>query len=136
MSLTFKLTIPKPNLKWYNSSKKELLEIVKEHHESSWSKEQDPVTGNRWSPRKQPTGSHPLLRKTGKMLNSTKFKADNRPMMFKATTNVSYGKFHQQGTGRMPQRRWLGLGGDFEDKFSKVVVKHLFKGKITFKAGT
>jgi len=135
MSVKFKMTIPKPNLKWYSSSKNELLKIVQEHHKDAWSDAKDPVTGNKWSPRKQPTGSHPLLRKSGKMLNSTKFKADTRPMIFSATTNVSYGKFHQNGTSRMPQRRWLGLGGDFEEKFSKAVAKHLFKGKITLSTG-
>ena len=135
MSLTFKLTIPKPNLKWWDSSRKELQTIVKEHHQESWSSEEDPVTGKKWEPRKKPTGSHPLLNKSGKMFKSTKFKSDAHPMLFKATTNVSYGKFHQQGTSKMPQRRWLGLGGKFSDKFSKVVAKHIFKGKITMTAG-
>lgn len=135
MSLKFKLTAPKPNLKWWNSSRKELLKIVEEHHKESWGDQSDPVTGKKWEPRKKPTGSHPLLKKSGNMINSTKFKSDNRPMLFKATTNVSYGKFHQEGTSRMPQRRWLGLGGKFSDKFSKVVAKHIFKGKITMTAG-
>lgn len=135
MSFKFKLTAPKPNLKWYNSAKKELLEVVKKHHNESWADEKDPVTGRRWAPRKKPTGGHPLLRKSGKMLNTTTFKADQHPMIFKATTNVSYGKFHQDGTSRMPQRRWLGLGGGFEDKFTSIVAKHLFKGKYTFRVG-
>ena len=69
------------------------------------------------------------------MLGSTTFKADSHPMIFKATTNVAYGKFHQEGTSKMPQRRWLGLGGTFEDKFSEVIVKHIFKGKYTFSTG-
>ena len=132
MSLDFKLTIPKPNLKWWNSSRKDLLKVVEEHHKDSWADESDPVTGKRWQARKQPTGGHPLLKKSGKMLNSTKFKADANPMLFKATTNVAYGKFHQNGTDRMPQRRWLGLGRNFENKFTKIVAKNLFKGKITY----
>ena len=126
------LTIPKPNLNWWKSSKSELLKMVKEHHKDSWSDKSDPVTGKAWVPRKKPTGSWPLLRKTGKMLNSTKFKADSRPMLFKATTNVGYGSYHQNGTSRMPQRRWLGLGSDFDDKFAKVVAKKLFKGTYRF----
>ena len=131
--LNFTLTIPKPNLKWWNSSRKELLQVVKEHHQKSWSNEEDPVNGKSWQPRKPPTGSHPILRKTGKMQKTTKFKADQHVMLFKATTNVGYGKYHQKGTGRMPQRRWLGLGGKFEDKFAKVMKNHLFKGKYVFK---
>ena len=132
MSIKLKLTIPKANEKWWNSSRKELNKLVEEHHKEAWSNQQDPVDGKSWAPRKQPTGSWPILKKSGKMLNSTQFKSDNHPMLFKATTNVSYGKFHQEGTSRMPQRRWLGLGSDFTDRFSKVVAKHLFKGKVTF----
>ena len=135
MSFKMKMTVPKPNLKWWNSSRKELLKIVEDHHKESWTDAEDPVTGKKWEPRKKPTGSHPLLRKTGKMFGTTKFKADQHPMIFKATTNVAYGKFHQEGTSRMPQRRWLGLGGKFEEKFGKAVAKHIFKGKITMKAG-
>ena len=132
--IAFKLTIPKVNQKWWQSSRKELLQTVKQHHQESWSAQQDPSTGKAWTPRKKPTGSHPLLKKSGKMLGSTKFKADQHPMLFKATTNVSYGKFHQNGTSNMPQRRWLGLGGDFESKFSRVVARHIFKGKHVFTA--
>ena len=137
MSFKMKLTVPKPNLKWWRSSKKELDKVVQQHHAESWDKESDPVTGEKWKPRKQPTGSHPLLKKSGTMIGTTKFKSTvGHPMIFKATTNVSYGKYHQQGTSRLPQRRWLGLGGKFEEKFGKVVAKHIFKGKITMTAGT
>ena len=132
MSIKMKITLPKPNVKWWNSSKRELLKIVENHHKDSWADESDPATGDKWQARKKPTGSHPLLKKSGKMLNSTKFKADSNPMLFKATTNVAYGKFHQNGTSKMPQRRWLGLGEKFEDKFSEIVAKNLFKGKITY----
>ena len=132
-SIQFRLTIPKPNLKWWNSSRKELLTVVKEHHKEAWKDEKDPVNGSKWKPRQKPTGPHPILKKTGKMQNTTKFKADQHPMLFKATTNVLYGKYHQKGTSKMPQRRWLGLGGDFEDKFAKIMEKHIFKGKYTFK---
>ena len=132
MSIKFTMTIPKPNLNWWKSSRKELTQVVKQHHVESWEKQSDPVTGRKWEPRKKPTGSHPLLRKSGKMLGSTKFKSDQHPMLFKATTNVAYGKYHQKGTSKMPQRRWLGLGGKFESKFAKVMKKHLFKGTYKF----
>lgn len=132
-SIKLKITFPKPNLNWWKSSKNELLKMVERHHDESWSQQKDPVTGNAWTPRKKPTGSWPLLKKSGKMLGSTKFKADANPMLFKATTNVNYGSFHQNGTSKMPQRRWLGLGESFDDKFAKVLRKNLFKGTITFK---
>ena len=132
MSIKIKIVFPKPNLDWWKSSKNELLRMVESHHTESWGDQKDPVTGNAWTPRKEPSGSWPLLKKSGKMLGSTRFKADAKPMLFKATTNVSYGSFHQDGTSRMPQRRWLGLGGDFDHKFAEVMKKNLFKGTITF----
>ena len=134
MSFKFKITIPKPNLKWYNDSKSELLKITEEHNKQSWSREQDPVTGRKWEPRKQPTGSHPLLRKSGKMMNTTKFKAGSSPMDFSARTNVNYGGFHQKGTSKMVQRRWLGIGSNIVSKYAPVFRKRLFKGKYEFSA--
>ena len=130
--LKFKMTIPKPNLRWYRNSKKELLKIVEEHNRESWAAEQDPVTDRKWAPRKQPTGSHPLLKKSGKMFGSTKFKAGERPFDFRATVGVKYGGFHQNGTSKMPQRRWLGVGSTIDDKMISVFKKHLFKGTVTF----
>lgn len=131
--IKFKMTIPKPNLRWYRDSKKELLKVVEDHNRESWVAEQDPVTDKKWDPRKSPTGSHPLLNKSGKMFKSTKFKAGSRPFDFKATVGVKYGGFHQSGTSKMPQRRWLGVGSTIDDKMAPVFRKHLFKGLITFK---
>ena len=132
MSLKFKLTLPKPNLKWWQSSKNEALRIVEEYNKEAWSNQEDPVTGSKWAPRKQPTGSHPLLKKSGKMMNSTNFKPTSKPMMFNAVVKVPYGGFHQRGTSKMPQRRWLGIGSSITPKLVPVFRKHLFKGKITF----
>ena len=134
MSLKFKLTIPKPNVNWYGNSKKELLKITEEFNKENWSAETDPATGKKWEPRKQPTGSHPLLRKSGKMMSSTKFKAGDRPFDFKAKVGVKYGGFHQRGTSKMVQRRWLGVGSRLTSKFAPIFRKHLFKGKYTFEA--
>ena len=130
--LKFKMTIPKPNLRWYRESKKELLAVVERHNRDSWAAERDPVTDRKWAPRKKPTGSHPLLKKSGKMFGSTKFKAGDRPFDFKATVGVKYGGFHQNGTSKMPQRRWLGVNSKIDDKMIPIFKKHLFKGLVTF----
>jgi phage gpG-like protein len=126
------MTMPKPNLRWYRDSKKELLKIVEQHNRDSWAAEKDPVTDKKWAPRKQPTGGHPLLKKSGKMFGSTKFKAGDRPFDFRATIGVKYGGFHQKGTSRMAQRRWLGVNSAIDDKIIPVFRKHLFKGLVTF----
>ena len=124
------MTIPKPNLKWYRDSKKELLKIVEDYNRESWSNQVDPVTKKKWAPRKQPTGSWPLLKKSGKMFGSTRFKAGDRPFDFRATVGVKYGGFHQRGTSKMVQRRWLGVGSDIDDKMLPIFKKHLFKLQV------
>jgi phage gpG-like protein len=130
--LKFKMTMPKPNLRWYRDSKKELLKVVEDHNRESWAAAKDPVTDKKWAPRKQPTGGHPLLKKSGKMFGTTKFKAGERPFDFKATVGVNYGKFHQNGTSKMPQRRWLGVGSNIDDKVLPIISKRIFKGKVTY----
>ena len=130
--ISFKLTAPKVNLDWWKSSKSKLTKIVEDYNKQSWSAEQDPVTGNRWAPRKQPTGTHPLLRKSGKMQDSTKFSSSAMPMMFTAKTSVNYGGFHMSGTSKMPQRRWLGIGSPVIPEMEREIAKHIFKGRVTY----
>ena len=130
--LKMSITIPKPNAKWWNSSKAEVLKVVEKYNKDAWTEQKDPVTGDKWVPRKQPTGSHPLLRKSGKMMNSTAFKATSKPMMFNAVVNVPYGGFHQKGTSKMPRRRWLGIGSDITPKLIPIFKENLFKGTVTY----
>ena len=136
MGLKLTLTMPKFNEEWWKSSKKELDQIVEKHNRSSWGSQKDPVTGNKWKKRAEPTGSWPLLNKTGKMFGTTKFKSGKDPMSFIAKTGVDYGKFHQQGTSKMPQRRWLGIGDSVLSEMGQVIAKNIIKGKVTFKAGS
>ena len=129
------LTLPKFNEQWWKSSKKKLDEIVEKHNRSSWGAQKDPVDGSKWEKRKQPTGSWPLLNKTGKMFGSTKFRSGSNPMSFIAKT-TDYAKFHQSGTSRMPQRRFLGIGDEVLSEMAGVIAKNIIKGKVTFKAGS
>jgi phage gpG-like protein len=129
------MTMPKPNLRWYRDSKKELLKVVEDHNREAWAAAKDPVTNKKWAPRKQPTGNHPLLKKSGKMFGTTKFKAGEKPFDFKATVGVNYGGFHQKGTGKMPQRRWLGVGSNIDDKALPIIAKRIFKGTVTYSTG-
>ena len=133
MGLKMTLTMPKFNEQWWKSSKKELDQIVEKHNRSSWGEQKDPVTGSKWEKRKEPTGSWPLLKKTGKMFGSTKFKSGKDPMSFLAKT-VDYGKYHQKGTSRMPQRRFLGIGDEVLSDMAGVIAKNIIKGKVTFRA--
>ena len=135
MGFKMALTMPKFNEQWWKKSKKELDDIVERHNRSSWGAQKDPVTGDRWKKRKQPTGSWPLLNKTGKMFGSTKFRSGKDPMSFIAKT-TDYAKFHQSGTSKMPQRRFLGIGDKVLEDMAEVIAKNIIKGKVTLRAGS
>ncbi len=126
------LTLPKVNQDWWKASKRELNELVENYNRENWPKQRDPVTLKPWAPRKAPTGTWPVLRKTGEMQDTTKFKVGKTPMDFIAKT-VNYGPFHQYGTKKMAQRRWLGIGSTLLDPMAKVIGKSIFKGKNIYR---
>ena len=123
----FKLTTPNVNYNWWKTSKNELNRLVEGYNKEKQAAQVDPVTLSPWKPRKPPTGSWPILRRTGKMLGSYKIKPAASPMMFNART-TSYGPYLQYGTSKMPARRWLGIGPELMDPMAAVVAKSVFKG--------
>ena len=67
---------------------------------AEFAKEADPA-GNPWAKRKPPTGSWPILRKTGRMYGS----ATARPLPSAAEFTVDTpAEFHRHGTSRMVAR--------------------------------
>ena len=130
--IKFRLTIPKVNEKWWLTSKSELTKLVEDYNKENWASQTDPVTGAAWAPRKPPTGSWPILRKSGKMEETTKFSSSG-PMQFTARTAVNYGGFHMTGTSKMPRRRWLGIGPDLTNDMEKVIARNIFKGRTTLR---
>jgi hypothetical protein len=58
--------------------------------------------GTPWAPRKPPTGTWPLLEKTGKMRRG--FKVIASASQLKVLQSQPYLKFHQEGTSRMVAR--------------------------------
>ena len=129
--LKMRITVPKVNLNWWASSKHELTNIVVDHNKKSWGKQRDPVTMSPWAPRKAPTGSWPILRRTGLMQDTAKFRPVETMVWSVRTTD--YGPFHQYGTSKMSQRRWLGIGGTVLDPMAKVIGSHIFKGKTVIR---
>lgn len=131
--IRMRLTVPKVNVNgWWNSSKTELNQMVEDYNRKNWPQQRDPVTLKPWAPRKRPTGTWPILRKTGTMQDTAKFKAGKSPMDFIAKT-TNYGPFLQYGTSKMVQRRWLGIGSALLNPMAKVIGKNIFKGKVTYK---
>ena len=125
--IKMKLTVPNVNYEWWKSSKNELNRLVEEYNRSMWPKQSDPVTLKPWAPRKPPTGNWPLLRKTGRMQDTAKFKTGKAPMSFYART-TDYGPYLQYGTSRMPARRWLGIGPAILDPMARIIASKVFKG--------
>jgi hypothetical protein len=65
--------------------------------------------GSPWAPRKPPTGTWPLLEKTGKMRRG--FKVIASASQLKVLQSQPYLKFHQEGTSRMVARPVLPGAG-------------------------
>jgi len=74
-----------------------LLDLVDEGFEQ----EQSPA-GSRWARRKPPTGSWPLLNKTGAMRGSIYASVLGAQIILHA--GADYAGYHQSGTSRMPAR--------------------------------
>ncbi len=126
--INMKLTVPNVNYNWWATSKNKLNKLVEEYNRSTWPSQSDPVTLKPWTPRKPPTGTWPLLKRTGKMQDTAKFKVGNSPMSFYAKT-TNYGPYLQYGTSKMVARRWLGIGPAILNPMAAIIGKQIFKGK-------
>jgi len=125
--IDFRLKIPVVDDSWWDEIKYEVTEIVEEANKQSWAKEKDPVTGKKWEPR-QKSESWPLLRKTGRMQRTARFKPGRSPMSIEVQT-TDYGPIHQNGTKNIPQRRWLGMPRDMTSalRIERLIFDNIFK---------
>lgn len=74
-----------------------LLDLVDEGFE-----QQQAPSGSRWAPRKPPTGTWPLLQRTGAMRRSVYATVLGPQIILHA--GADYAQYHQSGTSRMPSR--------------------------------
>lgn len=73
---------------------------------NNFKKAQDP-DGRPWKPRKDGDGTRALLVKSGRLRKSIRVtRADATAV--RIGTNVPYAKFHNDGTTKIPQRKFLG----------------------------
>lgn len=114
------LSLPKVNLDWFERSCEQMTRVVEDHHQTYWSQERDPVTGEPW------VGT-PDLEETGSMFSTTVFgcKGGLNKGIF-ATVHKPYGKYHQYGTQHIPQRRWLGLNSLVYRELEGIIKRHIF----------
>jgi phage gpG-like protein len=127
VNITFKGSAQLFNENWWASSKMPIADILQQDNEESWSRERDPQTGQGWMARKTPTGTWPILRKTGTMQDRVKIKPVGVGLFATKTTN--YGPFHMSGTSRMTARPWLGVPAMSMPKITVSVKKAIVKGK-------
>lgn len=82
--------------------------------------------GARWDARKPPTGTWPLLEKSGRMRKEYHISATATGVA--VTSNTPYAGFHQTGTKNMPARRVLpeaGLPQTWRDQIDEAVAAEL-----------
>mgnify|MGYP003139148003 CR=1 FL=1 len=129
MSFKFTLKLLDPRENWWTSTRKELNEVVERYNRSTWPTQRSPADNVPWKPRKPPTGTWPILRRSGFMQDSAKFYTKaNQPMEFFAET-VYYGPFMQYGTRYVPPRVWLAIGPRVIPAMEKTIARKLFKGR-------
>lgn len=135
--IKIKASVPQFNLNWWKSSKAELARTLQQDNELSWSQERDPQTGKGWAPlsaryrarKNMIAPGQPILRLTGKMLNTAKIRPGSSVGLFSARTKANYGIYHMTGTARMPARPWLGVPNLTVPKMESIVVKAIVKGR-------
>lgn len=63
--------------------------------------------GNKWAPRKKTDTSRQMLVKTGRMRQD--IRVTERGINYRRVgTTVPYAKYHNEGTNRLPQRKFIG----------------------------
>ena len=75
---------------------------------------------NGWAVRTQKY-NHPTLVKTGKLKNSIRIEDDY------IVSDTEYGEYHNEGTGRLPRREFLGESDELEIKIAKFIEDKLVK---------
>lgn len=88
--------------------------------------ERDPY-GNKWDPRKQPTGTWNLLDKSGQGIDQLRARGTSTSIRF---TTLAYMKYHLSGTHRMVARPWLPtqsgtLGPIWGEAFNRIAAKRI-----------
>jgi phage gpG-like protein len=86
----------------------------------------EPTSGDQWAPRVPPTGSWPILEKTGRMRRSYHVSATTTGVT--VTNSTDYAGFHQTGTARMVARKVLpdgDLPGEWRARIDEAVEAEL-----------
>lgn len=112
----------------HRDTMEELAVIVQESVQDNFQRQTD-VMGTFWPPRKD-TLPHPLLIKTGRMLDAATGgpghhkRAQRKGLeMGIKPDKVPYAKYHQYGTRRIPQRQYFYLHSTDRARFRKLFME-------------
>lgn len=81
--------------------------------------------GSKWPKHRRPQG-HPLLQKTGRMKASVRVDVANSKRV-KWSAHVPYADFHNAGTSRIPQRRFIGMTDRVRRRIDKAIKDEMQK---------
>ncbi|WP_205437209.1 phage virion morphogenesis protein, partial [Helicobacter suis] len=90
----------------------EIRELIRQEIDHSFTTQKDPVTGQNWPPLKPATIKHKRPRMRNQMLQNTRAMRRGVNLQISGNTiEVSnaerYAPYHQHGTSKMPQRRFM-----------------------------
>lgn len=90
--------------------------------QKQFSSEGREITGG-WAKRTLPY-PHPVLNKTGKLKGSiSQIKLTKNEV--ELGSKISYFKYHQTGTKKMPQRQILGFNDSMEDEAVQIIINYI-----------
>jgi phage virion morphogenesis protein len=105
---------------------KEAADYMVEETEDNFLKESDP-DGQRWAPLAASTlkskRGRNILRETEALAGSITSSVGGNQATVQVGT--SYGKYHQAGTRKMPQRKIIGIAPKHEQQIKKIFKDHL-----------
>lgn len=88
--------------------------------------------GNKWKPRskryiealrKKRRLNNKVLVISGQLQKSISYAYNSKEVNI--GTDIEYGEFHQEGSGHMPKREFLGISSQDEQKIENIVEKHI-----------
>lgn len=78
--------------------------------------------GGRWKQRKKPKPKR-LMTDTGRLRKS--IKGMSRGKVGIVSTDVPYGRYHNEGTDKLPQRKFMGESDILNRKFRKRIIRFI-----------
>lgn len=80
---------------------------------------------------KRERNANAILRDKGLLFGSLHAVLDDNAAIVATGPEITYAKYHQYGTSRMPQRQFAGINKRNVKKYNKWAMKYIEEGKLT-----